>query len=535
MKSIINSLKILLSDFYFLSVILLSLSLFIFKFSSFDLPYFSDELWVYGPSFRKMGENFPSLIPTSLNVEEHWGHPLMFFFIGSIWCSVFGTSIISTHIFSAIISTFLLITIYQVVKNIFNKQLALYSVLVFAFQSIFLGQYNLVLPEIMLTLFMFISLYAYLYHKMLLYIVSTACLVLVKETGVLFVGSIILWHFIKNVVYEKNYKISLANIKIYIILGFPLLFLVYHVLMLNYFYGWYIMPERVNHFVFAWDIYYDRIRDTFHYVFIGQGRKSLTLVLFIVLILFNKRLKIWQRILLFVFVFSLIKVFFNYWKLPNIFPMIIVPICALALIKYLFWDNYKEDKEKGSFLGVATIFILLYILFSASQFDSLRYILCIIPMVIIVVLFVVSESLKNQKRWLLLVISFVVIANSIVYIFNDDNFGDDTLNYKDVCLVNKEAVNYLESKDYYNKHIKTSFLFKYQLTDYRAGYLSSKMNFNSVTTYKNIEYQLDESIYIFCNTDLPDFYNGIKHDSNFELESKFIKEKIWVEVYVPRR
>lgn len=535
MKSVLDSLKILFSDFYFLLVIVLCISLFIFKYPYFELPYFSDELWVYGPSLRKMGNNFPSLIPTALNIDEHWGHPLMYFFIGSIWCLLFGTSIVSTHVFAAITSTLLLLVIYYIAKKIFNRQLAFFTVLILASQSIFLGQYNLVLPEIMLTLFMFISLYAYINHKTLLYIVSGACLVLIKETGVLFIGAILLWHFFKNVYYKKNYKLSLKSVKLYIVLVLPLLFIVIHLLMLRYFYGWFIMPERIGHFTFTWEIYYDRIRDAFYYVFINQGRKPITLILFVALILFYQKIKIWKRVLLFIFVFSLVKIFFNYWKLPTIFPMVIVPICVLVLTKFLFWDNYKVSKEKGSFIGVLTLFIFIYILFSASQFDSLRYLLCIIPMILILVFYVVQTNIDFFKKWLIPILSCVILVSSITYIVKDQKFGDDTLNYKDVCLVNLQAVNYLEEKKYYNEDIKTSFLFKHQLVNQLAGYLSSSKYFMAVDSYKNEDSKYDEkSIYIFSNADLPSFYNRIKESNQFQLEKKMIQGLIWVEIYIPK-
>ena len=534
MKSVLNNLKILFNDFYFLIVVAVCVALFLLKLPYLELPYFSDELWVYGPSLRKMGSNFPSLLPSSLNIEEHWGHPLMYFFIGSIWCMIFGTSIISTHIFSAVVSTFLLITIYIIVKKVFNKQLAFFSVVVFASQSIFLGQYNLVLPEIMLTLFMFVCLYAYINKKNVLYIVAGACLVLIKETGVLFIGSIILWHFLKNMIYEKNYKLNFNTLKNYIFLLFPLFFIAIHVLMLKYLYGWFIVPKRVEHFTFSWEIYYDRIRDTFYYIFINQGRKSITLVLFVALILFYNKIKIWQRIILFVFVFSLIKIFFNYWKLPAIFPMIIVPIIISVLTKFLFWDTYKAKKETGNFIAISTLFIYVYILFSASQFDSLRYLLCVIPLAIIIVFFTVQNNLPKFKTWLLPILTILFISTSIIYIIKDENFGDDTLNYNQACDINLEAVHYMESKDFYEHNIQVPFLFKYQLTDYKTGYLKTEKSFTNVNAYDVNQTEFNEKqIYVFTNVDVPVFYKQLKESGKFRLDKRITKGIHWVEIYLP--
>ena len=149
----------LFKDHYFLLLILLFIGLIIFKWQDLYLPYFSDELWSYGPAVRKMAVFGSSLLPSSLDLNDHFAHPLLFFFLAGLWASIFGASLFSTHLFASLLSILLLLIIYIVIKQLVSKQVAFYSVIVFAFQSIFLGQFSLVLPEILLTIFTFLFIY----------------------------------------------------------------------------------------------------------------------------------------------------------------------------------------------------------------------------------------------------------------------------------------------------------------------------------------------------------------------------------------
>lgn len=517
-----------LNDKYLLLVSIICLALVIFKSSYFSLPYFSDELWVYGPSIRKMGSQIPSMLPSSLSFEDHWGHPLLFFFLGGIWTFLFGTSILSTHLFATFLSLLLLLVIYFTLKNIFSNKIAFYSVLLLSFQGIFLGQFNLVLPEILLTLFLFLTVFFYLNNKYLLYIVSGASLVLVKETGVLFIVTIILWNVIRYVLYEKEKIFLWKFFKENLLLSVPLLFIALHTFVLYLTYGWFVAPNRLDDFNFTWDSYYDRIMKSFHYVFIDQGRKPITITFFLVCVLLQRKYVLWKRIFFLVFIFALYKVFFNYWKLPFWITVSIVPLLFLYCLKLFTWDIYNENKKLGSWLGISTLFIIIYLLFSSSQFDSLRYLFCIIPLLIIITLYFIENNIQILNKYKLIIISGVFTFFLINYLINDKNFGDDTLNYKEVCIANKEAVEYLEKGNFYDNQVIAPFLFQHTLERPLTGYLSSEKIFTNVNKSNKLDSNV---IYVFNNITYNKKREEIINDSNFKLIFKKESKLIWFEIY----
>lgn len=526
----IGKLSILFTDIYFVFTLIVCLVLVVFKFQDMLLPYFSDELWVYGPSVRKMGIYGPSMFPNSLALEDHWGHPLMFFFLGGIWCLIFGVSIFSTHLFASTLSVILLISIYIIGRNLFNKEVGFYTVLIFATQSIFHGQFSLVLPEVMLTIFTLLTIYFHYKKKQVPYLLFGICLVLTKESGVFPIAAIIIWSFIKDFLYKEEKFYLKQTIKKYIILSLPLLVLGFHFVLLKIIYGWFLMPIRVEAFEFNWEIYHERIMHTMHYVFIGQGRRPIIIVLFISAILFNRKYPVWVRLLVIVTAFSMMKIFFKYWILPDLLSMIVIPILLISLLKLFFWDIYKTNNKHGNIISIFSIFIVIYILFSSAQFDSLRYLLCVIPIYIMIGLYFV-QKISYVKKVILPLVTVVSICFSFYYMSSDSNFGDDTNNYSDVCKSRIEAIKFLEEDDNYSRTIKAPFLFRHAIERPLAGYLESNKVFTNVVPIDNRMHNCSSCFYVFESIDLSEHYKSIAQSSIFELIHRTENNSIWIEIY----
>ncbi len=521
----------LFTDIYFLLTLIVCAILIVFKYEDFLLPYFSDEMWVYGPSIRKMGSSSPSMLPSSLALKDHWGHPMFFLFLGGLWCLVFGTSILSTHIFSVVFSVSLLVLIYLFGKKFFNKKVGFYTVAIFASQNIFLGQFSLVLPEILLTLLIFLTIYCFIQWKVFAYLVFSSCLVLTKETGVFPIIAIILWSLIRDFFYE-NEKIQVnLFIKKYVLLIFPLLVLGVHFLLLKITYGWFIMPVRMEAFEFDWEIYHERLMHAIHYVFIGQGRKPIIIILVITAVLFNNKYSIWVRLITILISFSMMKVFFKYWVLPDFFAMIIIPILLITLMKYIFWDIYKTNKKHGSIIAIFSIFILIYVLFSSAQFDSLRYLLCVIPIYIMIGLYFV-QHIPYLRKVIYPGFAILAIGSSFFYISRDTNYGDDTNNYSNMVSAKLDAIRYLQENNYQSYKIEASFLFRNALTQPLSGYIETNEVFN-YTSAIDLDFKNDDSmIYVIESTDEKEFIKAFKQNVKFDLIKQFKNDSAWIEIYV---
>ena len=528
--SAIQFLKKTFSDVYFLIILAISIGLFILNFSNLSLPYFSDELWSYGPAVRKAAVFGPSLSPNSMALEDHWGHPLLFFFISGLWGTVFGASLFSTHLFASLLSVVLLLVIYLTGRSLINNKVAFYTALIFSSQSIFLGQFSLVLPEVMLTIFFFLTLYFAEKEKWGGYLVFASSMVLTKESGVFLVGAIVLWNFLKAVFYKKEKFEFKKEVVKWFILGVPIIALIIHFIILKIQYGWFIMPVRVAEFDFSWSIFQHRLMSTIHYVFIDQGRKVLTISLFFVGILFFDKFSWIKRIMLIIVSFAVMKVFFRYWETLEVVEYTLVPLIVIILFKFLFLDSYKYDKKSGGIIAIFSILTFTYILFISSFFDSRRYLFFLIPIFILTTVYFVSK-IKKFNKFLLPLLAVLAITSSFAFQYGDVNSGDDTVHYTNLCEIQKEAVQYLEENYEYNQLIQTSFLFKHSVERPLAGYLSTPSNFTHVKGFENGVMLTKGCVTVVVSNELPDFYFHEKSLKNLTLVKQFEKRNVWIKIY----
>jgi len=295
-------------------------------------------------------------------------------------------------------------------------------VLILIFQSIFIAQFSLVLPEILIALLALLLVYFYVQKKHIHYLITGCLIVLVKESGVLVIASIVLWNVIMNfITYNRNEFDIIRFLKINLLLSLPVIALLIHFLLLKQYFGWYLFPEHVSEFNFSWDNYGWRIRNTLNYIFVREGRQPILIAFIGIAILFNKRISLGYRIFLLLLFFALTKVFFRYWVKIDFIEMYISPIVFIFIMKYIFWGkNIEKDNPKNNFIGVSLVFTVLYTLFASAYFDNLRYLFYVVPFFIIVACYYVS-SFPYYNKVAILLFSIVSISFSIFFAFQITN------------------------------------------------------------------------------------------------------------------
>ena len=143
-------------------VLLLVLVCFVcFKIPHLYYPFYCDEGWVYAPAVKTMATHGPSLLPGSIPSGYSRGHPLLFHFLCSVWIRCFGYSNVAVHSFPLLVSVLCLIAIFEGCLRMFGGRVATVALLLVATQVIFFVQSSFVLPEVMVTMFTFLSLYYY--------------------------------------------------------------------------------------------------------------------------------------------------------------------------------------------------------------------------------------------------------------------------------------------------------------------------------------------------------------------------------------
>ena len=183
-------------------VLLLVLVVFVcFKIPHLHFPFYCDEAWVYAPAVKTMAINGPSLMPGSIPDAYSRGHPLFFHFLCSLWIRCFGFSNIAVHSFPLLLSIVFLTALYECCFRLFGRREAILAILLVSMHVLFFVQSSYVLPEILVALLAFLSLYFYSRDRVLLTSIALLMLFFTKEGGLVFgavIGADALISFFRN-------------------------------------------------------------------------------------------------------------------------------------------------------------------------------------------------------------------------------------------------------------------------------------------------------------------------------------------------
>lgn len=127
-----------------------------------------------------------------------------------------------------------------------------------------------------------------------------------------------------------------------------------------------------------------------------------------------------------------------------------------------------------------SLFITGFILFSALNFFSPRYLLCCIPLFALIVSDVVIRAFG--KLPVLTVLAILIMSLTPLYFsFNHKTGKDHNLGYVDAVRVNEEVIHYCLDQKWNDKPLHTGFLmYKYMSSPY-PGYLHSNEVFTNVS------------------------------------------------------
>lgn len=136
--------------FLYLTAIVI-IAFIVFKSAHLALPYFWDEIGVFGSGINHQYHNGLSMMPKSVPPLVSRGHPLFFTFLYVGYAKLLGSnSVTVVHSLSLLLSVVLLLSLYYAVSKFHSKAAAFYSVALLAAQPLFVAQSALALPEVLL-------------------------------------------------------------------------------------------------------------------------------------------------------------------------------------------------------------------------------------------------------------------------------------------------------------------------------------------------------------------------------------------------
>lgn len=461
--------------YYFFILILVIALITIFKLSYFNLPFYWDEAWSYAMAIFDMAEKRPTLIPGHANEWFTRGHPLLYYFLASMWLKIFGANVISAHIFSFILSIFAIFTSFYVFKNLTgNINISLLIVLSIVVQAIFLAQCTMLLPEIFLMTIGILTLYFYYNNKLLWYAILGSLLVLIKETGLVFILFIVFDRvFFRKIMYIDSSESNRQFLKDIVLLVMPLLPFSLFIIIQKINSGYFLFPEHTSMIVKDLKTIYNNFKSFAYQLLFYQGR--------------------------------------------NLWTVVFILLMPIIIIK----KHFKQD-ELYMILSVI-LFILVYILFCSINFFTTRYLLAVLPWYFYIVIISIYKSFGKKMNCSYVLIIFLIILNFLKSLRLEGE-GDVVLTYKNSVKLHKEAVNFLEHEKWYNKKIYTGFLMRFNLMYPHLGYLHENKTFNNIVEAEDAE------ILIFYSNEPDILYERFKTDSMYVSVRRFANKGTWVEI-----
>ena len=491
--------------------------------------YYWDESWPYMPAIRAMYRHGVSLMPGSVEPNLTRGHPLFFHAIGAIWMSVFGASHVSMHSFALLISVAMLVVVYEAGLILFNKRVAIMSLLLVATQVIFFVQSSFLLPEVLVALLVFLSLYFYVRDKYLLTVLCLTALFYTKESG-LIAGAVL---GIAACIGLVNKEISLKPRLLRLLsVAIPCVMIAAFFIIQKHINGWYIFPLHNDLIEYKWRSFWYTfrmsivcsafLRDYRYWYFV------LLLVLSVVAAVKNKNT--WYLVILLpaIAIYYFVDDMRAGRLLPPV-PFFIVFILSVILFHYSISKlQIYRDGRQGKFTIISCVFIFCFFCFSSMNFFTPRYLLAaIIPILFFAaVLFDALMSRIYPQLFYPLLGAFIVIAYFSFH--TNDGSGDVDPGAFDGMDVQQHVTAYMEKNGYYNRSVSTcSYLETQHLINPDCGFLSGDKAFT------NVHWGIDSStgFVIFDNIENDTRYNDVKKDPSFHLLDRYQKGRTWSEIY----
>ena len=469
---------------YYSQVILLLviIALVIIKFPHLSLPYYGDEGFAFGPAVHLMYKTGPSLLPSGLDPEYSYGHPLLFHFLVSLWMKIFGPTIFVTKSFALLISILLLISLYLVGKTFFNAETGLIAAILMYLQPVFLAQSSFVLLEIFLSLLALWTIWAFFKKRFIWYAIFGSMLVMTKESGLFLIFALCIWQLV-DIFIEKTESYSGRKLLYqYLIILIPAFVFGGFLIIQKMTYGWFFFPLRMKETQLSPDVINYNL---------GIIRR----------IIFNLDGRIWLLVVL-----------------------------LISTIAYFFISKAKFSLLQWKIIWFIIIFIGIFWFASAFNFISNRYFLVIIATLVLVVGAVLVQAFEAKKSLLYPVVLLLIFSQAI-FAFHHDRNGDDSLGFEDPIIVQRDAIRFMENMNAYNTHILTHFLINFNMHFPVVGYLSGDKAFNNTTG----QFSEFVELAVISNVELSPELDSLRLNPQLELLKRFERGNAWTEIYQRRK
>lgn len=512
-------------------VLLVVVTLFIlFKIHHLAYPYYWDESWPYAAAVADMYRHGISLVPGSVDPELSRGHPLFFHAVAALWGKVFGMSHVSMHSFGLTISMLFLIAVYEVCRRLFNVRVAIMSLLLVSTQVLFIVQSSYLLLEMLVALLAFMSLYHYIRGNFIQTCLYLSALFYTKESGlimgfVLGIDALLRLRGLGKDTWKENAGRLLS-------IGIPCILMGVFFLLQKHINGWYILPLYTQLVEHTWSNFWHTFsKNVVSCMFVSDYRFWYFIIAAALTTYTAIRKKAYG---LLTFIIPMLLVFFmtveqgpkGYWDSLIHFCGLVVSM--LVAVYFIARPSLFPVLIQRRFIVLWGCFIVCFLVFSALNFFTYRYLLATIIPALCLVAVITDKMTESAKPGLFYTVLAAMMGVSAYAYVHDDGNGDTDRSCFSIMKMQQGVVDYLEQHNEYSAAISAnSFLHREHLIDPTTGYLRGSKVFT------NVKWDIDGNTqYIIVdNIEGDSRYEWIKQQPYYRLVYRMEMGGRWVELY----
>jgi len=489
-----------------------------YKIPQLHYPFYCDEGWVYAPAVKTMAIHGPGLLPGALPYTLSRGHPLLFHFFCALWIRCLGYSNTAIHSFPLLVSVIFIIAVYECCFRLFGKQVAILALLLVCTQAVFYIQSSFVLPEIMVALCAFLSLYFYATDRFLQAAIFFFMLFFTKESGVVYgavsgIHAVVLLFRSKESI--KRRLLRLASVVI------PALLIVLFFMLQKQKEGWFLLPEHVNLIHTDWNDFYARFRDGLYWTFPGHSTRHL-LVFFIILL--SAVPAVQRRNVRYLFLClpaAIVYILLNDYIVEHtgdVVWMVLFLLFFVLAVYYLFRLDTTMAGPARRFIILLVAGFVSYLCFLGLSVTTYRYLTCniFLAMVFLAVCIIELAAASGYKLYYA-AIAGILLLGVYGYYSDDGDFETDPGVFPEIRVEMKE-VAFLEKQNAYDKEVGITYgWLLWHYTDTLEGFLSTPRVF---TKMKHFPPNPNTNYVVFGNQDILDYndlYHHISHSPDYHL------------------
>jgi 4-amino-4-deoxy-L-arabinose transferase-like glycosyltransferase len=469
-----------------------------------------------------------SLLPGAMDLDVSRGHPLLFPALFSLWVSLFGKGHVAMHSGAMVISCLLLITVYEVAVRLFNRRVAMISLLLVCVHILFFIDSSFVLPDMLIALLTLLSLYFYAKEKYIAAAIALTLLFYTKESTLILGIVIGIDAFLALFNSKIPKKVALYKC---ITIAVPFLLTAVFYVLQKATYGWYLNPGHIGLIDIIPGHTFLVLRVALDILFRQNSEYSFFLLLLLLSIAAAIRSRNPRYLSLFL---PAIALFFlkrgaDLSEIMSLLLFLLLFGGAFLLFSPPIQMKHLQQTAQKKFIYLGLFFFITYLYFSCINFFEGRYLMpaMIISMIFIAVLFEFFISRTDSRLFYPVLCT---LAGLGIYIIAADNQKMTSTPFTRMYL-QQAIVDYFEKNNLYNSTITTGAYLDYaHLKDPNTGYLRSSRSFTNVFCE---DFQR-RSEYVEFNT--AEIYNWqpyvqVTKDTAYILAYRVEKDGQWAEIY----